>query len=219
MRRINRNFIFSVLRDPCLRVFSRYTYFAQRAEMAAFRDVPEVRRFAGLSFAAAAAELTPNTMARLLIRDHLGPGRFARLAALPPGSPLSAADLGAIDAALKRFDRIYAGPLDRIAADVAAMAGVPVPPVQRVRDSRSSGEIEIGCGEEEFRALLFAHTWLDAVVMDRARALFGAFIPEGPMTPTRRSSGSARAIACAFRPAPGGEGRFSPSQGRGRVAC
>lgn len=151
--------------------------------MAAFRDVPEVRRFAGLSFAAAAAELTPNTMARLLIGDHLGPGRFARLAALPPGSPLSAADLGAIDAALKRFDRIYAGPLDRIAADVAALAGVPAPPVQRVRESRSSGEIEIGCGEEEFRALLFAHTWLDAVVMERARALFGAFIPEGPMTP------------------------------------
>ncbi|MEL6235234.1 MAG: hypothetical protein AAFR46_12580 [Pseudomonadota bacterium] len=161
MRQLDRGFVFTVLRDPALRYFSTFSYFVSRATKAKFAETPERQRFRDMSFVEFDKEMSASTLARLVVGDIL---KLRGGTARP--------DSAELDAALLRFDRIYSGDMQGIAADVAAVAGRPAPQVARVNESQVGLRLTAGCSEEAFLDLLRRRTALDALVFDRATALF-----------------------------------------------
>ncbi|MEM8740183.1 MAG: hypothetical protein AAGE13_01710 [Pseudomonadota bacterium] len=168
MRQLDRGFVFTVLRDPALRYFSIFSYFASRATKSKFAETPERQRFRNMSFVEFDKEMSASTLARLVVGDIL------KLREVSVGT-----DSAELDAALLRFDRIYSGDMQSIAADVAAMADRPAPQVERVNESQAGLRLAAGCSEEAFLDLLRRRTALDALVFDRASVLFPQSCTEG----------------------------------------
>lgn len=162
MQQLHRDVIFTVLRDPALRYFSIFSYFVSRADKPKHADNARIQRYAGMSFLDFDREMSADKLTELIAGDTVD---LADLAS----SPEVAAQL---DEALRRFDCIYSGSLQTIAARVAAASGRPEPRVERMNESLDGLQLRIGCSEAEFLALLRERTAIDAIVFDRASALF-----------------------------------------------
>ncbi|RMF33967.1 MAG: hypothetical protein D6754_15955 [Alphaproteobacteria bacterium] len=186
MRRLDRTSIFSVLRDPALRLFSLYSYHSSRVlDPETNRDDPNLELFyKGVSFAEYMESLPGNGMARFLIKDFIDQhGDFDAVLETGPDALADATLTGLIDKALGRYFAIYYCPLQAVADDLSARFDLPPMTVQKTNESRADLEFDIGCSEDEFLAHVRRQTWLDIFVLERARAIFPAHVTEEVLTP------------------------------------
>ena len=176
MKRLDRDFIFTVLRDPRERLFSWFTYNRARAmDPQVIERHPELIKRRDQCFVEALNDAVDiNPLATRLLKDRMNPEDLRRMAEDQAHDESTLEQKrSVIRNALKRFDQVYCGPdlqdvLDRLVGD----AGIP-PTLANVRNtSEKQPSYEIGCSHTEFCEVVDRYTWMDCLLYREAARVF-----------------------------------------------
>lgn len=181
MKQLDRDFVFTVLRDPRERLFSLYTYNLRRAEgPRALANDPSLRRYYRRTFDSFVSEFEPNQISRKLLADLPDCPDIIELRADQPGSLWSVDQLrGLAIRSLQRFDSVFCGPDVQSAVDgLAELGWFPPTTVSTVNATEHQTRYEIGCSEQRFIELLEFHTWVDCIVFQEAATLYPERFPD-----------------------------------------
>lgn len=174
MKRLDGDFIFSVLREPRQRLMSHYTYMVSRLLRDGDTEAPARHSFQDFMRSGAAGNI---------MFHHLCGDLFARRSI--SDDAFAALDVEAqkklIASALRRFNAIYFAPLQDVLDDLAARNLIPA-----CRASvRNRTEADVVLGNMGLRAsfleLVNANTACDRLVVEAAVRLFPALARDRPL--------------------------------------
>ncbi|MBU0620476.1 MAG: hypothetical protein KJ795_01380 [Gammaproteobacteria bacterium] len=169
--RLNRKFIFTVLRDPRKRVISLFTYAEKRANSPqVVHKYPKLKQYANMGFSDFMNHRKPvNEAAMLLLGDIEG---FVAIAEKQDRSNPGKEFIEIVENGLRRLDAIYACSNQKVLDDLHARGFIPQ--TKEVWKNKSDNNVNFGKlgSQQEFLELLDHAAWQDVMVYRIAQQLF-----------------------------------------------
>lgn len=171
LKKLNRNFIFSVFRDPRQRLISLYTYLIGRADnKLSLKQHPKLKEYKEISFYDYLEKDKPhNKMSDLLFSDMKN---YSIRLARQRKNKVTVQFKEFIENGLKRFDVIYSCQIQKILDDLSRRGYIPK--TEEVYINKSKNSIPFGYlgSKKEFLSRIYQYIWLDMIVYEMAKKIF-----------------------------------------------
>lgn len=171
---LNRDLIFTYLRDPLDRLISLWTYNLTRSESPrALSNDPSLIRHYGSTFKNYIKEVKPNGMSENLLVDMIGVEKFSALAADPENKVSTMLEKNSlIHRSLGRLDFVFTkSPQEPIEwlSDLGYFDRFTLPVSNK---SHCEQVLSAGCTRDEFYHIVKAYTYLDYGLLNEANKMF-----------------------------------------------
>ncbi len=173
LRKMRRQFIFTVMRDPRKRLISLFTYQCKRVKYGRVDPFhPDLGKSPDIGFYDYMRICRPNNGMNLLLRDMKG---YQQIFKNYDGSNQERIGLDVtnlIEAGLKRYDVIYSCSIQEVLDDLASRKVIPKSEAAWINES--DGEVNFGGmgSRVKFLDTINAAVWLDMLIYDAAKRLF-----------------------------------------------
>lgn len=172
LKELNRDFIFTVLRDPRARLVSLFTYAKTKINREQFRKRNKdfVLEHQHIEFYDYLERHQANLMSLKLFQDIKGVSEA--LENITSTDQLSKGFIDLLSEGLRRIDVIYACPIQMILDDLHSRGFIP--PSKEMQTNTSSPDIYFGNlgSREQFMDKINSMVWLDMYVYQLAKELF-----------------------------------------------
>lgn len=171
LRRLDRSFIFTVLRDPRKRIISLFTYARKRANSPkVIQNYPKLKQYANMGFSDFMNHRRPMNEAAMLLLGDIG--EFAAISQKQERSNPSQEFVDTVETGLRRLDVIYACSNQEVLDDLHARDLIPQ--TKEVWKNKSDDKLDFGKlgSRQEFLKLLDQATWQDSLAYRIAQQLF-----------------------------------------------
>ena len=175
---LNREIIFTYLRDPLERLVSLWTFNLTRSESAqALNNDPSLRRHYGSTFKEYLEEVNPNGMSKNLLIDLIGLKEFSKITADSVNSVYSKIQKDLlVEKSLARLDFVFTKSPQEPINWLSELGYFDKFNLPRSNSSSSKQVLKAGCSRDEFRQIVKAYTYLDYSFFNHAnRKFYGDF--------------------------------------------
>lgn len=180
---LNRDYIFTVLRDPMLRFFSHYTYLLSRANSeVVLSHSPASIKYKRMSFVNFSNEVPSNGITEALLVDFF-PGLISKVCKKiqPERIPNNKEVLGRISKGLNRFDAIFAMGLQEVVDFLSREGLFDRFIVDNKNASKIDFELDIGCSVSKFKEIMLEKTRFDTITYSEAKKIFPKTVTYRPL--------------------------------------
>jgi len=181
IKKMNRDFVFTVLRDPYSRFFSLYTYNVSRSlNPLVAKKKPKLLKYHDKTFFEHSKKSSMNMLSRILLSDINGI-KFSDINDKDNFFKRESFYRDVISRNLKKFDAIYFCPLEDIFNDLFEKGFIPKIESEYLNESKVSIPLKMGCNKKDFMDIMDRHCWLDLIVCEEARKIFPDKVVKQPL--------------------------------------
>lgn len=169
LKHLKRDFVFTLLRDPRKRLVSLYTYYCRNTLKKKIKPRhADLFQNKNAGFYQFMELLNPaNSMAKILLKDYEGFDEFK----FKEGRPHPRLDK-LITQALRRFDVVYACPVQEVLDDLLARGLMPKASALHLNESEDQWDFGSLGPEDKFLQVVNDAVWLDTLVYELAQRIF-----------------------------------------------